>query len=262
MSLKKYCNPDTFIVVVDNGSVNGKSDCLKAEFKPNPYIHFLKSEKNLGFAKGNNIGFKYAKDVLNAEIIILTNNDIVFSGNNFVDSLVSIYQSLKFDIAGPKIISLVDKKNQNPVHIIYPTKFSIFKRIIKFAILYLLSFFNIDKNFQNQFGSGIEEYKPFQDKEYQLHGACLFFGPRYIDMFDGLYPKTFMYGEESILKYFSDKNEMKMIYIDQLSVYHKEGSSTNSVFTKGGSRRRFFYRWNIYSCFLLLYLNLRNKKVF
>ena len=61
-----------------------------------------------------------------------------------------------------------------------------------------------------------------------------------------------MYGEESILKEMCKKNYMKMVYIKELEVFHKEGSSTDKVYGKGRKSRQFFYKWNIKSCKLLL----------
>lgn len=261
-SLERYCNTHVRIVVVDNGSKTGKCDVLKEDFQSNPYVHFIRSDKNLGFAQGNNIGFKYAKYELGSDIIVLANNDLIFSGEDFVNTLINEYEQTDFDIAGPKIISLVDKKNQNPVPIIYPNISAIVKRILKFVVLYVLSFIGCDKYMKDQIGSGIEEYADYRGKNYQLHGACMFFGKRYIETFDGLFPKTFMYGEESILKYFSNVNQMRMLYLDALQVFHKEGSSTSSVLQKSLQRRRFFYKWNIHSCLLLLGLKITKVRGF
>lgn len=259
-SLEQYGEDDIQIVVVDNGSVIGKNDALEKEYAGFSNIHFLKSTKNLGFAKGNNLGFCFAKYRLHSDIIILANNDLVFSDTGFVKKLERCYRETNFDIAGPKIISLVDHKNQNPVPIIYPKTSSIVQRTIKFFVLYILSFIGCDKKLKDQVGSGIDEYRDYEHEDYQLHGACMIFGKRYIDKFDGLYPKTFMYGEESILKHFADSNNMSMLYIDDIQVYHKEGSSTGSVYKKDVKRRRFFYKWNMHSCLLLLWLTITRAR--
>lgn len=249
-SLEKFLKyKGVSIVVVDNGSKKGKLNNLEQEYKDYKSVTFLRSKVNLGFAKGNNIGFQYAKKYLNSDFIILTNSDTVYEQENFIENLEKSYYLTKFDVAGPKIISLADGKNQNPVMKIYNNKRDVQKRLLKFRILMMLSYFNCDVRFKNIFSKEIVEIDKDRIKgDIQLHGACLIFSKKYIDKYNGLYDKTFMYGEESILKYIVDINCMCMIYIDELEIYHKEGSSTNSIYGKGLKKRQFYYKWNIDSC--------------
>lgn len=251
-SLEKFIDNNVNIVVVDNGSKTGKLDSLEKEYKDNKSIIFIRNELNLGFAKGNNIGFKYAKEHLNSDFIILTNSDTVFEQNNFIEVLQKSYDEFKFDVAGPKIISLADGKNQNPVIKMYNNKKDVRIRILKYKILMMLSYLNMDVKFKKYFSKEIMEVdKNKPPNEIQLHGACMIFSRTYIDKFDGLYDKTFMYGEESILKYIIDKNKMSMVYIDELMMYHKEGSSTDTIYGNGLKKRQFYYKWNIDGCYHL-----------
>lgn len=110
-SLIKYTNSNqSYIVIVDNGSKVGKLDNLIKDYQSNKRVVFLRSEINLGFAQGNNLGFQYSKHYLNAKFIILTNSDTVFEQIDFVSQLENLYSKKSFDIAGPKIISMVDGK--------------------------------------------------------------------------------------------------------------------------------------------------------
>ena len=64
-SLKKYLDDtknNINIVVVDNGSIKEKTAAIEKEYL-NDKIHFIESGENLGFAKGNNIGFIKFKKV-------------------------------------------------------------------------------------------------------------------------------------------------------------------------------------------------------
>lgn len=250
-SLMKYMQDNVYIIIVDNGSVVGKLDSLKEEYKNIDNIVFLRSETNLGFAKGNNIGFCYAKKKLKADYIILTNSDTIFEQEDFVKTMVDAQLKYHFDIAGPQIISMVDGKNQNPVQVMYQNLNDLQKRLLKYRILYSTSYLNIDLVIKKYLSKEITEVNIDKVHDYQLHGACMIFGPQYIKGYDGLYPKTFMYGEESILKYIAVRDQLTMKYIEELSVYHKEGSSTNSVYGKGREKRQFYYRWNIDSCKIL-----------
>ena len=259
-SLKKYLIDNSVnIIVVDNGSKKGKLNIIKEKYNEDR-IYFIFSDKNLGFAKGNNLGFVFAKNILHSNVIILCNNDLLFIQSEFITKLKLKIEKLNFDIAGPKIISLVDNQNQNPVPYLYPTLKSVKKRKIKLQILYYLSFFELDIFIKKFFSKNIEEMKNWEKSEYQLHGACLIFGPCYIKQFDGLYNETFMYMEEGILKYLSKKYCLNMLYISDLEVYHKEGSTTGKIYGEGKNKRQFFYKWNIDGCNKLINLMLMQEK--
>lgn len=233
------------IVVVDNGSKNGKIDTIENLFFDNKNIHFLHSDTNLGFAKGNNLGFHYAKEVLKSSIIVLANNDLIFDEPDFITKVQNAYIKYKYDVAGPKIISLVDGMNQNPVARMFYTKQDVLKRYSKTKILYILNTFGLDLFFKKIFAKPIQEFKYDGLKDFQLYGACLIFGMDYVEKNDGLYPGTFMYAEEDILRYQVEIKHLKMMYLDGIEVKHKEGSSTKTVYEKGRLKRRFFYKWSL-----------------
>jgi len=250
-SLLKYLNQNIQIVVVDNGSINGKLNGLESQYKEEKNIYFLYSKKNLGFANGNNIGYGFAKYKLGADIIVLANNDLIFKQEDFVEKLTEAYDKTEFDVAGPQIISLVDHKNQNPVRVQYSDLADLNKRLIKFQILYILSRFNLDLRIQKRIAKEVVEFKPGEQEDFQLHGACMFFAGKYLERYEGLCDKTFMYGEENILKYIVNQEHMQMKYLQNLVVYHKEGASTGVVYGKGKEKRQFYYKWNINSCKIL-----------
>jgi GT2 family glycosyltransferase len=70
-ALQRCTYSDLTIVVVDNGSTDDSVFRISTSF---PDITILKSDKNLGFAGGNNIGIRHALDRL-AGFIWLLNND-------------------------------------------------------------------------------------------------------------------------------------------------------------------------------------------
>ncbi|MBE5863167.1 MAG: glycosyltransferase family 2 protein [Lachnospiraceae bacterium] len=261
-SLLKYViNDKARIVIVDNGSIYGKLDEIKKIYYEYDQIYFLKSEKNLGFAKGNNLGFLYAKHKLKAEIIILCNNDLIFPQIDYIKIIKKHFEEDYFDVAGNQIISIVDGKNQNPIPVQYATKQQLFVRIIKYYILYFFCFFNFDIMIQKFFSHEIIEYHPNKDDDFQLFGACLIFANRYIKEFDGLYDKTFMYNEESILKERVKNHKLKMKYYEDAFVKHKEGASTKEIYGEGKKKRKFYYKWNIDSCWKLWRIKTGKEEV-
>lgn len=67
-SLFTQSYPSIEVIFVDNGSGDGSADYVRKEF---PSVRIIESKKNLGFAKGNNLGIKEAK----GELIATLNND-------------------------------------------------------------------------------------------------------------------------------------------------------------------------------------------
>lgn len=241
------------IVVVDNGSNNSSYEKLLVNFSNNEKVHLIQNEKNLGFAKGNNKGFKYAKEKLKSDFIILLNNDTLIRQSEFINELIEVYKENEFNILGPDIVSTIDGQHQNPQRTnsfsVNDIKVIIKKLTIKLWLnrLKLEWLFNIikiigKKNVEKQsigYDSNLNWEKDM--KNVQLHGACLIFDPQYVKRYNGLYSNTFMYAEEDILSYIAKKEKLLVMYTPRIKVYHKEASATNQVFTKNESKRRFIY---------------------
>ena len=81
----KNCNSATEIFVIDNGSNNDESIEILNKY---PNVQTIRTEKNLGFAGGNNIAIKKALDE-GFEYIMLLNNDTIVD-KNFISYLVEV----------------------------------------------------------------------------------------------------------------------------------------------------------------------------
>lgn len=75
------------IIVIDNASTDGSFDYIKNHF---PEVHLVESKENLGFAKANNIGIKYALDN-GADYVFLLNQD-AWVEKNTLDELVKTFE--------------------------------------------------------------------------------------------------------------------------------------------------------------------------
>jgi GT2 family glycosyltransferase len=64
--------PNFRLVVVDNASTDDSLSYIKENF---PQLEVIQSPRNLGWAGGNNLGIRYAKE-RKAEYVLLANNDI------------------------------------------------------------------------------------------------------------------------------------------------------------------------------------------
>ena len=93
-SLNRY--PETEIIVVDNGSRNNPVSDWLNKF---PDVRFIRSESNLGFAGGNNLGIEAAS----GEYLFLVNNDTEFTPG-LIETLVSVLDERpEVGVVSPKI---------------------------------------------------------------------------------------------------------------------------------------------------------------
>ncbi len=89
-------NNDTEVIMVDNASKEYEASIISERF---PQVKVIRSDKNLGFAGGNNLGIKEAK----GEFILLINNDTYFKDFNINSLIKRLESSDKIGIVCPKL---------------------------------------------------------------------------------------------------------------------------------------------------------------
>jgi len=238
------------IIVVDNGSPNGTGKKLAELYKNNSKIKIIISENNLGFARGNNLGFKYIKNNFNADFIVMINNDTIMQDQDFIKKIIEEYEREPYHILGPKIISLVNKKNQNPMPVTQKNIKEVKRSIFRLRILLLSNYLRLEGFLREIYETLIKKVENDdlnQENDYMLHGSCLVFSKDYIKKYDGLYDRTFLYSEESILYFISKRDNLKMRYFEKAFIYHKEDSATNSILKEEYQKRRFIYKHSLNS---------------
>lgn len=228
-SLLKIVLPDANIVVVDNASHNGSYEKLCEQYKQYKYIHFLHNSENLGYAAGNNVGFRYAKDVLGANWIVLLNNDVTIEQKDFQKILLSEYEQYHFYIAGPDIVTL-DGGSQNPFLPTCPAKKDIIKKLIHDYVVLALMKVGLQQKIKKalHYDGSIFQTNDIQTKRDfhgVLHGSCIIFSPDYVREFNGLYGGTFLYCEEEILCYILNILHKPYSYLKSLKVTHRHSVS-------------------------------------
>lgn len=249
--LKKIKYNNFEIVVVDNNCPNPNKEILYTKYSNNSKYHILKNNKNLGFAKGNNKGYQYAKIELNANFIAMINNDTIFNQSDFIDLIVKKYRYSNYDILGPEIISTRDFKNQNPRKMWNINKVNTIFMIIYVFILYIMNFLGVLDFIKFIVGKVQKKRMIYNvnlidnnEKEIwntALHGSCLIFSPNYVKKFNGLYSNTFMYREEEILYYSTKILGLNTLYYPNTTLFHKEDSATNSIMDSDRKKREFQY---------------------
>ena len=260
----------TKIVIVDNASPNGTGHILEDMYHDNNQIRVICNDKNLGFAKGNNVGFYYAKKEWNPEFIILMNNDVLLLETQFYKKIKLHFVEKKYAVLGPMIVTKDGKWKNNPTKVQFKSLRDVEKFIKRYEFILLtmkLKIYPICRYIGKI--RRIKELKKIDDKEIycqkaenvKLHGCFLVLSKEYIKNFEGLDDRTFLYLEEDILYFQMMKEGMKMLYVPDIIVYHKEDSATNSIYKKQDKKREFIVKEYIHSAKVLkeIYQEKGNK---
>lgn len=237
------------IIVVDNYSNNGSIERVEQFTKSFVNCSIIKNKENLGFARGNNIGYAYAIQTYSEACVVILNNDTLIEQKDFLKRVDNSYKENSFAVMGPDIISLVDKGHQNPMGKV-PNRKKLKKQIFKFKVLLILSELGIYNGLQRIFGVRGKLNTVLKKKgssavllDQALHGACLIFSPIFtVKMKEAFCPETFLYKEEFILQKICEKNNLKMFYDSSIEIYHKEDSSTNMAVSTAKAKREFLLK--------------------
>lgn len=253
-SIRKLKNKNYKIVVVDNCS-GIKEDTLKLEKQADDlYV----SEKNLGFAKGNNKGIEIAKKY-KPEFIAVINNDTTINQKDWIERIKKLYQKSEFDVFGPKIITN-DGDSVNP--------FPAYKTLdeVNAAIKKSKKLINIYKSKTKRFllqkyiklKRLIKKPKRLQNcneylEDVSLHGCALIFSKKYYEKYEYcIYNETFLYHEEEFLEYRRKKDNLKFVYEPTIEIFHKEGSSLAFNYNDNLYKKLIFREENIIKSLTLL----------
>lgn len=246
--LERYPNNENIeIVIVDNNSKNNSGEKLVKIYKENSRVHVILLDKNLGFANGNNVGFKYAKDKLKADFIIMINNDTYLIQNDFCEIIEEEYKKSKFAVLGPRIlmnnnkISDYDDKPETAIELRKKIRRLKLRKILN--EIHLHCFYDILIFVKKAVSVILNKKKPIIDtsirkEDVVLQGCALIFSKKYIELFDGIDDRTFLFEEEQLLYWRVKDNNLLSVYNPLLMIYHNENSSTNASTNKNMYKKR------------------------
>lgn len=256
LRLKTKSGINKSIIIVDNNSPNGSGKELKTIYESVKEVYVVLAYSNLGFAKGNNLGYKYAKKNLNPSAIIVINNDIVIQQSDFINVLIDNIE--RADVIAPDIINL-SGNHQNPMRIKAISKGEI-ERLLAYGRINSIMmkipvankmFLNLIKVLKNN-RKGINQY--WKEEKYGIipHGAALIFSSNYIRNEDiAFIPDTFMFCEEDILYDYLQQKKYKILYLPNLHIVHYEDVATNISSNSEIEKRKFMFKHKINSLNIL-----------
>lgn len=252
------------IVVVDNNSLDKKDESKLKKYTKDLVL----LEDNMGFAKGNNAGCKYAIKKYKPDFLCVINNDTVINQQNFFDELIKCYEKTNFDIMGPKIIT-EGGESVNPFPV-YNTLKEVQERIKyheklikiyenKYKRILLNIYMRIKRIFKKPLHMENGEKSLY---DVALHGCALIFSKKYYEKYsDIFYNETFLYHEEEFLNYRKNRDHLITYYDANLEIFHKEGASLNNRFNNNYEKLIFRNKEILKSLRLLEEIMKSNKEI-
>lgn len=264
--------PNLEIVIVDNGSTNDSGERLAEYARGKQRVHLLVSKENLGFARGNNLGIRYAREQFSPEFVVAANSDMVFEQPDYCEKLVEIYKKNRYDILGGDIIDASRTTHLNPVargrkYTRNYMRKQVFVSWLKAEAFRLIKLLRLKRAVAGHYGivtndkgedvgdggktlaireaEGKAEAADQRIEETMegalLHGCCLVFSKDFFRQFDGFWEGTFLYAEEEILYYLAMQRGMTLLYSPEVVCMHKEARTTNSLYQDFCDRKIFYF---------------------
>jgi GT2 family glycosyltransferase len=199
------------VIVVDNNSVDGSVEMVRAKF---PEVVLIDNKKNVGFSRANNQGIQIAR----GEYVLLLNPDTLVEEDTFVKCID--FMDARPDGGGLGIKMLDGKGNFLPES----------KRGLPSPWVAFYKIFGLAKLFPRSRRFG-RYHLGFLDKEETheieiLSGAYMFLRKSVLDKIGLLDEDYFMYGEDIDLSYRIIKAGYKNYYYPGTRIIHYKGEST------------------------------------
>jgi len=193
-------NENLEVIVVDNASNNQEADIIAKRY---PQVKVIKSERNLGFAGGNNLGIQSAQ----GKYLFLVNNDTIFKDFNVQALIDRMESSPEIGILCPKI------------------RFTWGNNPIQFAGYTPLSKVTV-RNRAIGFGEDDHGLYDTAHPTPYAHGAAMLIRRDAIDKV-GLMPECyFLYYEELDWSMMFTRAGYQIWYEPTCTIYHKESQAT------------------------------------
>lgn len=192
----------TEVIVVDNASTSDEASTIASRY---PWVRVIRSQKNLGFAGGNNLGIREA----NGEYLFFVNNDTEVDLSQLVPLLKRMDENESIAIVCPKI------------------RFFYGDRKIQYAGYTKLSQVTL-RNHAIGFGETDSGQHDTARPTPYVHGAAMLVRRKAIER-AGMMPECFfLYYEELDWSMMMRRHGFELWYDPRCTVYHKESQTTGS----------------------------------
>lgn len=233
---------DIEVFVVDNNSVDGSLDMVRAKF---PEVHIIDNRKNVGFSVANNQAMEIAK----GEYILLLNPDTVVQEDTF-DKVVRFMD--EHPDAGGLGVKMIDGKG----NFLPESKRGLPTPMVAFCKVFGLSRLFPKSRLFGRYHLGYLDPEEVNEVDV-LAGAFMLMRKKVLDEVGLLDETFFMYGEDIDLSYRIQQAGYKNYYYPDTQIIHYKGEST-----KKSSVNYVFVFYNAMIIFARKHFSQKNARLF
>lgn len=209
-SVRKLSYPHLEIILVDNASQTNPQTIFEARY---PEVRFVRSEENLGFSGGNNLGIRVAQ----GDYLFLVNNDTELQEGS-IEQLLALFEAIpNLGVVSPLICYFPDEKTEH-------------KEIIQYAGTTAVN----DYTARNSTIGWMEENKGQYASPVSTpyaHGAAMMLPRKVIEQV-GLMPESFFLYYEELDWCEQIRRAGFEVYVEpRAKIYHKESVSVGKLST-------------------------------
>jgi len=209
------------IILVDNASSDGSINKLQDEFRNiviTQKLRIIMNKDNLGFAKANNIGIKFAS----GKYILLLNSDTVLKENCLEKCIGKIEKDRNIGALGCKVI-LANGELDHACKRGFPSP--------KASLYYFLKLYKRNELKYGQYNALHLGEDDIGEVDC-LTGAFMLMPKLIFDKVGGLDEDFFMYGEDIDLCYKIKELGYKILYYPEAQIIHYKGGSSKKKRSK------------------------------
>ena len=251
-SIRRFGGKGLEVVVVDNASTENPEEHLKNHY---PEVIYVRSEKNLGFAGGNNLGIKASK----GDFLFFLNNDAELT-KGAIETLLNLFSTNSgIGIASPKICYHNARPGSEPDVIQYLGTTHVHPLTARNSTLR-----------ERELDKG--QYQKAQPTAY-AHGAAMMVPRKVLSKAGMMLEEFFLYYEELDWCEQIRRAGYEVWVEPNAKIYHKESYSVSKISTLKTyyiNRNRLLFmrrnktksQWRVFCVFLFLFTVPKNSLMF
>lgn len=206
-SLNKY---QIEVFVVDNGSEDGSKEMVKNIF---PRVRLIAKQKNLGFAKANNLGIKKSR----GKYLLFLNSDTFVFKNTLVKMLKFMDENKDCSAATCRV-ELADARLDLSCHRGFPTPWAAFTYFSGLELIFPRS------RLLGQYHQGWKDLNQIHEVDV-ISGAFFLIRKKALEQTGSFDERFFMYAEDIDLCYRLKRKGLKICFNPNTKIIHYKTSS-------------------------------------
>lgn len=259
------------IVIVDNGSNDGSYEMMEHLYSSSEYIHLVKSDENVGFSKGNNLGYSYIRENIETDFVVVTNNDVLFPQKDMDRRIEETYNRTKFYVLGPDVYVRSNNEHQSPMMMTLPTVEELKSDLLMYEYYLehpekwvrrrrLQTIKNRICQSNIHISNIYNRIRKKQSIDYGMEyinccvqGACIIVSSDYLKAEEKMFsPEPFLYCEELLLFRKCLNKGYTIVYNPEIQIWHEDSSTIKKINSDNLQKAKFTLPHHVAAIKLLL----------